>query len=147
MEFFRKRPVFRQLENAAAMRRQPMIAADFLHRRDRKPTGFRHGLSGPMGRFMRRRFQRQRNHLLKAIRRSWCGAGRPGFVAKKPVHAFVKRTLVPAPDARLRLARCSHDSTRAKPISSQENDAAPPDVLLSSVPVIDNGLKPKTIRS
>ena len=58
--------VIRQLENAPAMRRQQMIAPDFLHRGDRKPAAFRDGLSSPIGGFMRRRFQGQRNHPLNA---------------------------------------------------------------------------------
>jgi hypothetical protein len=116
--------VIRQLENAPAMRRQQMIAPDFLHRGDRKPAAFRDGLSSPIGGFMRRRFQGQRNHPLNA-RAQLVRRRAAGFCRGEARPRLREKALLPTPDARLGLACHSHDSACAKTIRSQKNDTAP----------------------
>src|SRR5512144_2523138 len=63
---------------------------------------------------------------------------RPRLVAQKPVHTIRHEPLLPAPDARLRLAAPAHDLRRAETVRGREDDLRPPDVLLRAVPVRNN---------
>src|SRR5512132_748421 len=53
--------------------------------------------------------------------------------------------LLPAPDARLRLAAAAHDLGRAETVRGRQDDLRPPDVLLRAVPVRDDRFQTGTI--
>src|SRR5690348_10954003 len=62
-------------------------------------------------------------------------ARRPGPVAQQPGHALAHEPLLPAPDARLRLAGPAHDLARPQAVRRGQDDPRPPDVLLRAVAV------------
>jgi hypothetical protein len=49
--------------------------------------------------------------------------------------SFLAEAVLPTPDHRLGLARCTHNLSRAMTIGSQKHDPGPPDVLLRAIAV------------
>src|SRR3954454_22579406 len=62
-------------------------------------------------------------------------ARRLGLVAQQAGPPRALDPLLPAPDARLRLAGPAHDLARPEPVRRSQDDPRPPDVLLRAVPV------------
>src|SRR5512135_2215558 len=87
---------------------------------------------------------------VSAITRSMIACSNGGIrdgrlVAQKPVHTIRHEPLLPAPDARLRLAAPAHDLRRAETVRGREDDLRPPDVLLRAVPVRNNRFQTDTV--
>src|SRR5512143_591583 len=61
------------------------------------------------------------------------------------VHAVRHEPLLPAPDARLRLAAPAHDLGRAETVRGRQDDLRPPDVLLRAVPVRNDRFQTDTV--
>ncbi len=125
-----ERLVVRQLEAAPAVRRQAVIVPDLHHRGGGDADRLGHRANRPVRRFVGRRLQRQRDHLVDQRRRQRRGARRPGLVAQQAVHALDHEPLLPSPDAVLRFARRRHDRHRADILAAEQNDPGTPDVLL-----------------
>src|SRR5512132_492637 len=87
----------------------------------------------------------QRDHAIDDRLLQGRDTRRPRLVAQKPVHAVRHEPLLPAPDARLRLAAAAHDLGRAETVRGRQDDLRPPDVLLRAVPVRDDRFQTGTI--
>jgi len=134
-----------ELEQAQAVWLKPVRAPDALNRADGNADGLRHHRAGPMRRFARRVLLRQGDDPFGDVLPERSNARRAGLVAKKAVNAFLHEPCLPAPDAGLRRAGLAHDLVRADAVSGEQNDPGPPDMLLSRVPVLNDGLKPLPI--
>jgi hypothetical protein len=126
--------IVRELELSNPMRLKTVGAPDALHRTDadlRRPAiiapvqcvAFDRGIGqcqshDPFGYF---RFQR-------------LDARGPRLVAQKALKTFLGETFLPAPDTGLRLGRSPHDLV-AQPVSGEQDDLSPPDMLLWGVAV------------
>ena len=134
-----------QLEAPPAMRREAMGLPDVLDRRDRQAGGLGHGARRPVRRLVRRRRKRQAHDLLDPRRRDRRLAGRARLVPQEPLDAGVHESLLPAPDAGLRLARRGHDAVRAQAVGGEKHDPRAPDMLLRGVAIGDDGLQTPAI--
>jgi len=72
-------------------------------------------------------------------------ARRSGLVTQQAVNAIGHEALLPAPDARLALARSAHDLVRPETVSRQQQDLRSPNMLLQTVPIGNDRFKPLTI--
>jgi hypothetical protein len=88
-----------------------------------------------MGGLARRIGQRQGHRVLARRRRQRRDPRWSGLVAQQPSHAFGLVTLRPALDGVLTLAAVAHDRRRSQPLSRQQHDPRPPDVLLRTVAI------------
>ena len=99
-----------------------------------------------MGRLRRRIGQRQRHHALRHLGPQRRDARRPGLVAQQAVHPLGHEPRLPAPDARLGLARPAHDLGGPEAVGGRQNDPGPPHVLLRAVPIRDDRFQSGTVR-
>jgi hypothetical protein len=134
-----------ELEGAHPVGLQLVRPPDAPHRGDADPGGFGHRRRRPVGGLVRRFGRGQRDHAIDDRLLQGRDTRRPRLVAQKPVHAVRHEPLLPAPDARLRLAAAAHDLGRAETVRGRQDDLRPPDVLLRAVPVRDDRFQTGTI--
>jgi hypothetical protein len=95
----------------------------------------RHHPAGPVRRFPGRLAQCEFHHPVDGRGRQRRLAGPPGPVAQEAGHALAHEALLPAPDARLGLARTTHDLGGAAALCRGQDDPRSPHVLLAAVPI------------
>ena len=137
-----ERGIFRQLELPDAVRLEPMGAPDALHGRDADTGRFGHRRARPVRRFGKRRLHGQRHDAFGDSGIKLRDARRPRLVAQEAFEALSGEAFLPAPDTGLGLARLAHDRVRAQPFRAQQDNPRPPDMLLRSVAVADQGAEP-----
>ena len=138
--------IVRELELPDPVRLEPVGAPDALDRADADAGRLRHHRGGPVGRLRRRIGQRQRHHALRHLGPQRRDTRRPGLVAQETVHALGHEPRLPAPDARLGLARPAHDLGGPEAVGGRQNDPGPPHVLLRAVPIRDDRFQSGTVR-
>ena len=77
--------------------------------------------------------------------RDRCLARWSGLVAQQAVDPVGHETLLPAPHARLTLARSPHDLVGPQTVGGQQHDLRPPDMFLGTVPIANDRFQPLTI--
>ena len=145
-QFLDEARIVRELELPDPVRLQAERAPDAPDRADADAGRLRHHGGGPVGGLRRLIGQRQRHHALRHLGAERRDARRPGLVAQQTVHPLGHEPRLPAPDARLGLARPPHDLRRPEAVRGRQNDAGPPHVLLRAVPIRDDRLQSGTVR-
>jgi len=100
--------VVRQFELTGTMRLKTVLAPDALHRRDADTGHLGQRRSRPMDGFARRLFQGPSNNRTGDFRPQWRNARRACLVGQEPVHAFIHKPFLPAPDRVLGNAPACH---------------------------------------
>ena len=134
-----------ELEGAHPVRLQLVRSPDALHRGDADPGGLGHRRRRPVGGLVRRFGCGQRDHAIDDRLLQGRDPRRSRLVAQKPVHAVRHEPLLPAPDARLRLAAPAHDLGGAETVRGRQDDLRPPGVLLRAVPVRNDRFQTDTV--
>src|SRR6516162_8068845 len=134
-----------ELELTDAVGLKSVGAPDALHRTDADADRLRHGGAGPVGRLAGRGLHRQSDDAFGDRGIELRNPRAPRLVAQKALEAFRRETLLPAPHASLGLAGLAHDRVRAGAFGAQQHDPRPPDVLLRSVAIFDQILKPPPV--
>ena len=138
--------VVRDLEPLDEMRLEASLGPDAPHARRADAHRCRHRSPAPVRRVGRRLTRRLRKHLeLDLLRQGLLAAG-TRLVAKKPVDAILDVTLLPAPHARLRLARAPHDLIGAVAIGCREHDPRAPRRLARAVAIRNDRLELRPTR-
>ena len=130
-----------KLELPHPVRLKPVGAPDALNRTDGNTSGLCHQRAGPMGGLAGRVIERQSDDPRGGFIAQRLDARGPRLVAQKAVKTFIRKALLPAPDAGFRLARLAHDPVGAHAIGGEHNDPAAPDMLLRGVAVLDHRKK------
>lgn len=147
LEFLGKFRVLRQLERPDTVGRELVGLQDALHRTQAHARGLRQHPTRPVGRFSRRRPQRQIHDPLHGIGRKRRLTGFARLVTHKPVDTLRHEPRLPAPDNRLSLARAAHDLGGAASIGGRKDDFGAPHMLLRGAAIRDDSLKPAPICS
>ena len=124
------------------MRLKPMGAPDALDGADADAGRLGHRGAGPVRCFARRLLHGQRDNALGDRGIELRNARGPRFVAQEPIDAFDRETLLPAPNAGLRLAGFAHDRVRADALGAEQHDLRPPNVLLRRIAILYQAAKP-----
>jgi hypothetical protein len=106
--------IVRELELPHAMRLKPVGAPDALNRTDRDARDLCHQRAGPVRRLAGRIIERQGDNSCGDFIAQRFDAGRRRLVTQQAFKPFRGETLLPAPDAGLRLAGLAHDCIRAR---------------------------------
>ena len=138
--------VVREFELPHTVGLKAMSASNALDRADADPDPACHHRRGPVGRLDRWIAQRQRDDALGDVRLQRWNARRPGLVAQQALDTFFGESLLPAPDAGLRLARPAHDLDRADAGGAEQHDLGSPDMLLRRVAVAHQRFEATMIR-
>ena len=134
-----------QLEGSKPMGCEAMRLPDPMHARRTDADGVGHHPHGPMCCLARRLGHGEIEHSLHDIRGHRLFAGCPSLVAKKPIHALMHETLLPAPDIGLRQARATNDLVGAEAVCRSQDDLGTGNVLLSAIAITDDPLKTTAI--
>ena len=134
-----------ELEPTPAVGPEPVRLPEAPDRAGAYASGLRHHVGRPVRRFARRIRKRQHHHAFAHFRTERRNAGRPRLVAQESLEALFGEAVLPAPDAGLGLARVSHDLDGADAIGAEQHDLRAPNMLVRTVPVIDQRRKALTI--
>ena len=142
-----------QLELTIPMRCQTVGVPNLLNGAAGNTHGFGHVPNRPMrctapwwAQCSRRRFtKRLVDDLGDNLLWDWCLARWSGLIAEQTVDTVGHETLLPAPDARLALARAPHDLVGSVTVRCQQHDLCTPDMLLRTVPIANDRFKPLAI--
>src|SRR5579859_989972 len=138
--------IVRDLESAHDMRLKAGSGPHALHAAMADADGLGHLACAPMrsvGRLFSRRLLDNGELLFGRKRRDARG---PRLVAQQARHTFIDVTLLPAPYARLRLARAPHDGAGAEPIRGGQYYFSAPATLALAVAVGHDRLQLGPIR-
>jgi len=125
-----------ELELLDLVRPKPVRAPDALDGADADPHGLRHHRAGPVCDLEWRSRPRERDDTFDHTGVQRRSAGLASLVPQQPVHAFLHKALLPAPDAGLRLASSPHDLVGAEPFGRKQNDLRPPHMLLGCIAIL-----------
>ncbi len=126
-----------QLELTIPMRCQTVGVPNLLNGAAGNTHGFGHVPKRPMrctapwwAQCSRRRFtKRLVDDLGDNLLWDWCLARWSGLIAQQTINTVGHETLLPAPDARLALARAPHDLVGPVTVRCQQHDLCTPDML------------------
>jgi hypothetical protein len=127
--------VARHLEPLDEMRLEPRLRPDPLHGRVADADRLRHPTHAPVRRVRRRLVGRHLEDLELYTLRQRLPAWRSRLVAQKPLDAFLREALLPAPHARLRLAGEAGDRLDCVAVGAGEHDLSTPDNLRRGVAI------------
>jgi hypothetical protein len=130
---------------AHPMRREAVSVPDALDGADGNASGFRHHCAGPVRGLGGRIRQRQGDDPFGHVVAKRIDARGSRLVAEKAIEAFVHETLLPTPDAGLRLPCPAHDLVRTDPFGAEQDDFGSPDMFLSGIAIADEGFEPATV--
>ena len=124
--------IVRELELPHAMRLKPVGAPDALNRTDRDARDLCHQRAGPVRRLAGRIIERQGDNSCGDFIAQRFDAGRRRLVTQQAFKPFRGETLLPAPDAGLRLTGLAHDCIRARALMDSHLQQQAPELAISN---------------
>ena len=122
--------VRRDLELATAVRGQPMLPPDAVHRGGVQAYCLRHAPAGPVRCAVGRRLQGAGPHRLHPLLAGRRLARRPRAIVQQALHSRLHIPILPAPHRDLALAGAAHNLHRAQTLRGGQHDGTTPHMFL-----------------